>query len=545
MTAPALPPWTEFYSEQDLDSCIKVLQVYLNPDLKGHAKSSPKIQQLFTLGLEVFAPSHERIRELQRKQKQARKQHDRSILEGTLIRQQRPILKITAQHGGSESGMDRPPLLDSVDALESYSAQHDGARLIAAESHLPTEAADAPTLNYGRACHVCRQTFFRVHFFYDQLCPACAEFNFAKRSFSCDMTDRICLVTGARVKIGFQIALRLLRMGGTVIVTSRFPHDAALRYAKEPDFAHFASRLYIYGIDFRDIGMVHQFCRQIKLSHSKLDVLINNAAQTVRKPPAFYAHLMESEANPLPLDILEATHVLDTFRKPGTGEFLFVPAVSTHETSSVGLPASQAVTVLHSTNTSAALSQVPLMNGDQVHDEALFPPGLYDRDAQQVDLRQENSWLLQLGEISTVEMIECQVINAFAPWILCSELKPLMEKSGFSDKYIVNVSAMEGQFYRNKSVCHPHSNMAKSALNMMTRTSAAGFAKISIFMTAVDTGWITDENPVEQHANREDQPPPLDEIDAAMRVLDPVLLGMRGDKLFWGVFLKNYRPTRW
>jgi len=107
--------------------------------------------------------------------------------------------------------------------------------------------------------------------------------------------------------------------------------------------------------------------------------------------------------------------------------------------------------------------------------------------------------------------MECHLINATAPFIINSELRELMARNLSDDKYIVNVSAMEGQFYRpNKGSNHPHTNMAKAALNMMTRTSAAHYAKLNIFMTAVDTGWITDEKPLADHAERANAPPPLD-----------------------------------
>ncbi|KAL5033886.1 hypothetical protein RTP6_001785 [Batrachochytrium dendrobatidis] len=233
----------------------------------------------------------------------------------------------------------------------------------------------------------------------------------------------------------------------------------------------------------------------------------------------------------------------------------------------LALPALGTRQSLASVNTSAALSQISLTEEDAAADTTHFPDGRLDRDDQQIDLRSQNSWTMQIGQISTVEMLECHVINAFAPWVLISELKSLMEATGNPvisetsatasdvsedtsikssyDKYIVNVSAMEGQFYRPKTVFHPHSNMAKASLNMMTRTSAAGLAALNIFMTAVDTGWITDENPVEQWEKRENAPPPLDEWDAAMRVLDPILVGVRGGDRMWGVFLKNYTVTRW
>lgn len=345
-------------------------------------------------------------------------------------------------------------------------------------------------------------------------------------------------------------------MGAIVIVTTRFPHDAASRFAKEQDFASFGPRLHIFGIDFRDIAMVHEFCRQIKLKFDRLDVIVNNAAQTVRKPPKFYEHLMNGEASHLSNHITDTTHVIDIF-KSADGAYKFIEnsndEMQTHD--SIAFPAANAIRALSEVNTSAALSQMPLIDDDNnPNHDVLFPTGALDRDDQQVDLRSENSWLLELGQVSTVEMLECHVINVFTPWVLISELKSLMEATRslpsmnqeiLCDKYVVNVSAMEGQFYRPKTIFHPHSNMAKAALNMMTRTAAAGFAAINIFMTAVDTGWITDENPVDQWHKRDNAPPPLDEWDAAMRVLDPVLKGVNGEEREWGVFLKNYHPTRW
>ena len=130
---------------------------------------------------------------------------------------------------------------------------------------------------------------------------------------------------------------------------------------------------------------------------------------------------------------------------------------------------------------------------DRTADETLFPEGQTDVNEQQVDLRTVNSWLLRMHEVSTPELAEVFAINALAPFILNSKLKSLMAATAPGEyKFIVNVSAMEGKFYRHKSPNHPHTNMAKAALNMMTRTSAADYAESKIYMTAVDTGWIND-----------------------------------------------------
>ena len=145
----------------------------------------------------------------------------------------------------------------------------------------------------------------------------------------------------------------------------------------------------------------------------------------------------------------------------------------------------------------AELSQVPLLPEDLAGGGDLFPEGRLDQDLQQVDLRDRNSWRLLLAEVSSVELLETQLVNAVAPFVLNARLKPLMLRTPERDKHIVNVSAVEGQFYRRfKTTRHPHTNMAKAALNMMTRTSAADYHADGIHMNSVDTGWVTDEDPV-------------------------------------------------
>ncbi|KAI9102525.1 hypothetical protein DFS34DRAFT_609553 [Phlyctochytrium arcticum] len=597
-----IPPWTDFYTEADLQSAIKIFSLYAeHDDYLRHAATNPDIARLFQAAQQTMAPSKEDMRNRRKRRKQDKRDKDKEVLAVSGIRQMRKV-KMVGYSGGSVD-IPKPPRRGTIEANEAF-AQEDETRITTdmtgstSESVVPmdtsvddpakaesvegtTAGAEESTegqpgyrkLTYLRNCHVCGKQFRDLHHFYDQLCPTCAEFNFQKRFSEADMKGRVCIVTGARVKIGYCIALKLLRMGATVIVTTRFPHDAANRYAKEPDFPSFEGRLAVYGIDFRDIPLIHHFCRHVQERYQRLDAIINNAAQTVRKPPAYYEHLITGEGERISPEIQKAIDVVDVYRSR-SGDFIFghgggqaLPASEAAKiqeitedkagvrTVGVALPAKQATAHLPEVNMSAALSQMALVQGDAASAVAKakeFPPGLYDRDDQQIDMRRENSWTQELGDISTVEMMECHVINTFAPWILISELKPLMERSapldgaeGPCDKFVVNVSAMEGQFYRNKTIYHPHTNMAKAALNMMTRTASAGMAALNIFMTAVDTGWITDENPVDQWHKREHAPPPLDEWDAAMRVLDPVLCGVRGEEKLWGVFLKNYYPTRW
>ncbi|MDN5857532.1 MAG: SDR family NAD(P)-dependent oxidoreductase [Pseudonocardia sp.] len=382
-----------------------------------------------------------------------------------------------------------------------------------------TARADGRTagvLRSPRACYTCKQRYTLVDAFYHQLCPPCAALHHAKRDARTDLTGRRALLTGGRAKIGMYIALRLLRDGAHTTITTRFPGDAVRRFADLPDSADWLHRLRVVGIDLRDPAQVVALTDDVA-SRGHLDILINNAAQTVRRPPGSYAALAAAEREPAP-ELVETI----TFGHVGSAH----PQALEQ---GAGIPA-HAVTALALTAATPTLQAVVDAGG-------LVP-----------DTAAENSWSRVVDEIDPLELLEVQLCNQTAPYLLVSRLRSALAASPARRRYVVNVSAMEGQFARKyKGPGHPHTNMAKAALNMLTRTSADELlATDRILMTAVDTGWITDERPHPTKARLAEEGfhAPLDLVDGAARVYDPIVRGEAGEDLH-GCFLKDYRPSPW
>jgi NAD(P)-dependent dehydrogenase (short-subunit alcohol dehydrogenase family) len=456
---------------EEIEKALRLLEALVED--RGRLADIPeelRNQLLLAAGRLSRPARHERKqfnRTLRRQELQARRAHDARLVANTLNRETRRSSEI------------RGP----ADLLPGSTATN--------RAVVSTETQE---LLEPRSCYICKNDYRKLHHFYDSLCPDCAELNYQKRFQTARLDGKTALVTGARIKIGYQASLMLLRAGAQVLATSRFPVDAAERYAREPDFAEWSGRLHIHGLDLVHTPSVEKFARHLVETLPRLDFLVNNAAQTVSRPPQFYRHLIEKQ---LPGHISPALVTMDQPR---------------------------------------ALAHV---------EDPMFPRGVFDRDEQQLDLRPMNSWRMTLADVPAVELLEVHLVNAIAPCLLVSRLKPLMKHAA----HIINVSAMEAQFARNKKTDrHPHTNMAKAALNMMTRTSAVDYVQSGIFMNSVDTGWVTDEDPLHHVARKQevhDFHPPLDAIDGAARILDPIFVGYNTGEHPWGHFFKDYKSVKW
>ena len=400
----------------------------------------------------------------------------------------------------------------------------------------------AGELRIPRGCYICHEKYTLVDAFYHWLCPRCAAFSHGKRDQRTDLRGRRALLTGGRAKIGMHIALRLLRDGADLTITTRFPRDAARRFAELADSPEWLGRLTIVGIDLRDATSVLALADEVA-SGGPLDILINNACQTVRRSPGAYAHLVAGESESLPAG-MPLPRLVTFDRISDAHPAALVGVLAEH-------PRGHAVgDGVAGPLTAAAMTSLALQGGSaslaaHLAGTAIDAGGLLPDDVS------VNSWTQKVEDVDPLELLEVQLCNSVAPFLLVSKLRPAMRAAvarGARRAYVVNVSAMEGQFSRRyKGPGHPHTNMAKAALNMLTRTSAGEmFESDRILLTAVDTGWITDERPQPDKLRiaAEGWHAPLDLVDGAARVYDPIVRGEAGEDLY-GCFLKDFAPHPW
>ncbi|WP_442266566.1 SDR family oxidoreductase [Tenacibaculum sp. ZS6-P6] len=372
-----------------------------------------------------------------------------------------------------------------------------------AEGELNT-TKEFKSINKPKNCYVCNVQYNKVHFFYNRMCPNCAEENYENRFKNIDLEGRNVIITGGRVKIGYATALKILRANANVVVTSRFPALALNQFKKEEDYNDWKHNLIVYGLDLRNLTAVKEFIEFYKSNYNTLDILINNAAQTIKYNDIYYTPLVQQEQKLL-LNSDENLCIANT------------------------------TSVLQETNL--------LVNSEEYQDFEM------NRFGQPIDTREKTSWNSTLEEVSMYELLEVNLINQISPYFLIKELTPLFSQSKFDKRFIINVTSSEGQFsYNNKTIFHPHTNMTKAALNMMTRTSGKQFEKDhNILMYAVDVGWISTgaKEVLREKQFKRGYIPPLDSVDGAARILHPILEGIQEKPILAGTLLKNYKIENW
>jgi NAD(P)-dependent dehydrogenase (short-subunit alcohol dehydrogenase family) len=450
------------------------------------------------------------LKELKKRQKTEAKIRDEKVLCSTGLREHR------------------------VDAIKQSDRRISSGLISNLENGLASEQFNGSpaTLSALRSCYICKERYEEVHHFYDRLCIKCGAFNFEKRAHSAKLNNMVAVVTGGRIKIGFQAALKLLRAGATVVATTRFPQDALIRYGEEEDFLSWSHHLFVYGLDLRSLSAVDEFVEWLNSRFARLHILINNAALTIERPPAFYADLVASEK----LLIRGAEHEEDTESK-----IVLQPEL---------------VQVVP--NRLVNLNELPLGACDPggVVGSQFFPVGSFDEHKQQIDLRQSNSWMQDFNQVTPIHLLHTHLVNAFAPFYLLQQLVPLLSTAAIPPLYsendrpsfVVNVSAVEGMFATHtKTDAHVHTNMAKASMNMITRTLADSLISDGIYLNSVDTGWVTNEFPHQRVAEMKEQGfyPPLDEIDGAARVCDPIFSARNNNVRIYGKLLKDFMESQW
>ncbi len=336
-----------------------------------------------------------------------------------------------------------------------------------------------------RVCLICRQRNMEEY----GICPACQAMNDKMRQITCDLSGKFAVVTGGRIKIGYATALRLLRMGASVIIVTRYPKCALDAYQHESDFKDFKNRLFIIGFDLMRVDRIQELIAQIAtICQGKLDILVNNAAQTVKKSNDYYAQLnMQENALSLPYN-----------------------------------------------------NQLMQLITQDAMKFSLIPEGQLIDYSETPD---HNSWVCKPEEITAQELLEVQLINVTAPFLLTNGLRHCLAYDHAVRKFVINVSSVEGRFNtKQKLARHVHTNMAKASLNMMTHSISTDFVRDEIYVYSCDPGWVSNQFPA-AYAISKDFKPYLTFDDGAARVLYPIMMHMHSTEKIkdYGMFYKDYQ----
>lgn len=385
------------------------------------------------------------------------------------------------------------------DLMIKYSLDNDAATFIYNHKNL-VKYHQTKLFNFPQ-CYICRKFYLNNDTFdrYYTMCLQCGIFNYKQRFYTANLSNIVAFVSGIRQKIGYCIALKLLRAGATVIGTSRFYNITNYNYKKNNDYNEWKDRLIICSCDFTDISQVNDLISFLKKKN--LNIIINNACQTIRPSNNYIKKLLLLE-NHLSLNFLEYdnAHRLQT---------------SNH--------CSDNSIIIHSQIDSNFLidNKIVLNNFHDIVDD---------------NIKQSSSWNKKIDQIDPREIFEAIIINQTVPTLFVNQLKSTMK----GPKFIINVTALEGQFNTKKNANHLHTNMCKSAMDMMIRTLFEE-QDPELHVYCINPGFVSGVNPQHEHF-------PLSPEDAASRILNPIFRYFNGDpikKTLDNIKLKNYFPEPW
>lgn len=399
-------------------------------------------------------------------------------------------------------------------------------------------------LRTSRRCYICRHLLLPsdAHHLYASLCRPCGTFNLSASELSVpshlNLFGKTVLVTGGRINLGFHTARRLLRCGANVIVSSRYPRDAELRFSRQHDFDEWSPRLRVVGADFRTAKDAFQLVTTVKRllqewTNSKLDILINNAAQTLTDSIKSEVKAITREEDlreEVGKNSISSRRVLDSNHP-------YEPKVRG------GMLASWA-------GLEGPMTKLEIDNGVSNPDanssaESKINAKQKGLSGSAEETMGKSSWVQTANEIPYEDIISAFSVNSFVPLILCRELLPLMGNEmsiGTTTVrplgYIINVSSREGIFEdgKGKREYHVHTNMSKAAINMITETEAGAAWKRRVAMNSVDPGYMSAAPEFQSEGGC-----PIGFEDGAARIMWPIAIGEQKDgMIIRGRFLKHF-----